>query len=84
MVGAEKLMGFLLTKLDCLMLTQVGFVSIPFNLQKRYSYGGYSRYVTTFNSLLEAVYPVSVKANLFHFTQIIGYNYVNIYRIPWY
>ena len=53
-----------------------------FQTTKRHSYDGYSIYISIFNSFLKGVYPVGVTDLQPYFTHIIGYNSVNVHRIP--
>ena len=47
-----------------------------------HSYDSYSVYIAIFSSFLQAVYPVGVTDLQPYFTQIIGHNSMNVYRIP--
>ena len=59
-----------------------GLYPDSFQTTKRYSYDGYSIYISSFNSFLQGVYPVGMTGLRPYFTQIIGHNSVNVHRIP--
>ena len=53
-----------------------------FQTTKRYSYNGYSIYISIVNSFLQRVYPVGVTDLRPYSMQIIGHNSMNVHRSP--
>ena len=66
-----------------LRILAVGYYCLySFQTTRRHSYDGYSINISIFNSFFLGIYPVGVTDFRPYFMQIIGYNSINVHRIP--